>query len=625
MHCLTQSIMKSVFTRIVSSVVVLATSAHLFASTKLPIDLGPKSGTNTVNISVGLKLRNRDQLAKFIRSTSDRKSPNYHRFLSFAQFKATYAPLPADVTAVVNDLKANKIAVTGVSANNLVVKATGKVSDINKYFATSVHNYLDGTERYSSPVKPAKIPARIQSKVSGVAGLSSKHMFYPNHKFRPSEIGTNKVSAPKFKPNSTATGVPGLFSVGDVVDLYQVQPLYDAGKLGQGRTIGIATLATFDPADAYGYWDGIGLSYKPNRITVVDVDGGGDYSGDIETTLAVEQSGGLAPQADIVVYDAPNTDYGFLDVFNQAVMDNVVDTLSVSWGGPEIFYSPDYIAAFDQVLMEAAAQGISLFSASGDAGAFDINQALTVPYFTKVVSADYPGSSPWVTSAGGLTIAGDIDFGITTITIPYDRPWGWNYLQSFLDKVIPYGGYLGYFPSGAGGGVSVVESVPDYQVNLPGIQLSQPSQFLRLGVTDNSGGFEFVDPLLIFGYNQIPDNFAGRNLPDISLNADPNTGYLIYYYGFWFGYAGGTSFVAPQLNGITALLSQSAGSRLGLLNPALYRIAGKVGYPINGPFNDITYGDNLGFQAVPGYDPASGIGSINAANLAAALAADAAP
>ncbi len=604
---------------------VAITSVRLHASVSLPIDLGPKSGTNVATVAIGLKLRNQDQLAKFIRSTSDRKSPNYHKFLTPAQFKTAYSPLPADVATVINDLKANKMTVTGVSSNNLVIKATGKLADINKYFSTSVHNYLDGTDRYSSPVKPAKIPLRVQSTVSSVVGLSTKHMFQPNVKFRPAQLGTNKISAPKFKAHSTATGIPGFFTVGDVVDRYQVQPLYDAGNLGQGRTIGIATLASFDPADAYGYWDAIGLSYKPNRITVVDVDGGGDFDGDIETTLDVEQSGGMAPQASIIVYDAPNTDLGFLDLFVQAVLDNQVDTLSVSWGGPEIFNTPTYTAIFDFIFTEAAAQGISIFASSGDAGAFELNRSLYVPQFTKVASVGYPASSPWVTCAGGLTIAGDIDLGGSTITIPQDRPWGWSYLRSFLDQNVPYGGYLSYFPSGAGGGVSAIEPVPDYQVNVPGIQVTQPSQYLRLGVQDNSGGFEFVDPLAIFGYNQMPDGFPGRNLPDISLNADPNTGYLIYYFGGWYTYGGGTSFVAPQLNGITALLGQSLKSRLGLLNPALYRIAQKVGYPVNGPFNDITTGDNLGFTAAPGYDPASGIGSINAANLAAALAADAGP
>jgi kumamolisin len=610
----------------IPSAIVAFASTHLSASTSLPIDLGPKSGTNTANIAIGLKLRNQDQLARFIRSTTDRKSPNYHKFLTPAQFKTAYSPLPSDVTAVINDLKANKITVTGVSSNNLMVKATGKLADINRYFSTSVHNYLDGTERYSAPAKQPKVPARLQPTVSSVLGLNSKHLFKPNFRFRPSQVGTNRVSSPKFKPHSTATGIPGDFTVGDVVERYQVQPLYDAGNLGQGRTVGIATLAAFDPSDAYGYWDAIGLSYKPNRITVVDVAGGGDYDGDIETTLDVQQAGGLAPQANIIVYDGPNTDLGFLGVFLQAVLDNQVDTLSTSWGDAEIFFLPAYVAIFDSIFAQAAAQGISVFASSGDAGAFEINRSLNLPQFTKVTSVGYPGSSPWLTSAGGLTIAGDIDLGFgSVITIPQDRPWGWNYLQTTLDQNFPYGGYLSYFPSGGGGGVSAMEPVPDYQLNVPGIQVTQPSQFLRLGVKDNSGDFEFVDPLAIFGYPQLPDDFAGRNIPDISLNADPNTGYLIYYYGSFYAYSGGTSFVAPQLNGITALISQSAKSRLGLLNPALYRIAKKVGYPVNGPFNDITTGDNLGFSATPGYDPASGIGSINAANLAAALAADAGP
>ena len=135
---------------------VAITSVRLHASVSLPIDLGPKSGTNVATVAIGLKLRNQDQLAKFIRSTSDRKSPNYHKFLTPAQFKTAYSPLPADVATVINDLKANKMTVTGVSSNNLVIKATGKLADINKYFSTSVHNYLDGTDRYSSPVKRPK-------------------------------------------------------------------------------------------------------------------------------------------------------------------------------------------------------------------------------------------------------------------------------------------------------------------------------------------------------------------------------------------------------------------------------------------------------------------------------------
>jgi subtilase family serine protease len=125
----------------------------------------------------------------------------------------------------------------------------------------------------------------------------------------------------------------------------------------------------------------------------------------------------------------------------------------------------------------------------------------------------------------------------------------------------------------------------------------------------------------------LPANFAGRNVPDVSLNADPETGYVIVdctdfppqtnpscASSAW----GGTSFVAPQLNGITALIDQTAGSRVGLLNSMLYLLQTEAGYGDNTPFNDVTAGDNWYYSGIPGYDDGSGIGTINAANLAMA-------
>jgi hypothetical protein len=101
----------------------------------------------------------------------------------------------------------------------------------------------------------------------------------------------------------TATGAPGFYTVGDVANLYNINPLYDAGIDGTGHTIGIATLANFIPDDAYTYWDEIGLPVAPDRITQIHVDGGGELSspaGSGETSLDVEQSGGLAPGAKII-------------------------------------------------------------------------------------------------------------------------------------------------------------------------------------------------------------------------------------------------------------------------------------------------------------------------------------
>jgi subtilase family serine protease len=124
----------------------------------------------------------------------------------------------------------------------------------------------------------------------------------------------------------------------------------------------------FIPDDAYTYWSSIDLDVLPNRIAQVHVDGGGDLSanaGSGETSLDVEQSGGLAPQAKIIVYGAPNTDPGFIDVFYKAASDNLVDSLSVSWGQAEVLYFEAVIGAdhtgqllaFHQAFLELAAQG----------------------------------------------------------------------------------------------------------------------------------------------------------------------------------------------------------------------------------------------------------------------------
>jgi kumamolisin len=114
----------------------------------------------------------------------------------------------------------------------------------------------------------------------------------------------------------------------------------------------------------------------------------------------------------------------------------------------------------------------------------------------------------------------------------------------------------------------------------------------------------------------VPANVKGRNLPDISLNSDPETGYLVYSSpdgGFISGY-GGTSFAAPQLNGIFALIAQAKGSRLGLLQPQLYAIkAGSAGV------HDIAAGDNWFYTGGRGYEPGAGLGTINAAALARAM------
>ena len=106
----------------------------------------------------------------------------------------------------------------------------------------------------------------------------------------------------------------------------------------------------------------------------------------------------------------------------------------------------------------------------------------------------------------------------------------------------------------------------------------------------------------------LPGGFAGRNSPDISTNADPQSGYQFISEGAIQDYYGGTSFVAPQLNGVTALFVQSVGGRVGQINPILYELGNAV-------FPDLTAGNNWGYNAGAGYDQATGVGKLDAAKL----------
>lgn len=508
-----------------------------------------------------------------------------------------------------------------VYADHLVIRASGTLAQFNAAFNTSIHDFKDSDGKaFRQPVKAPELPVTLQSLILTVAGLNTNppQVLSHRHSLRDVPAG-HGVLTPGIKlpaSGSTASGVAGLYTVGDVANFYGVNPLYKRGVLGQGHKLGIATLASFLPGDAEFYWKSIGLEVKPNRITQVHVDGGGLISaaaGSGETALDVEQSGGMAPQADIVVYDAPNTDFGFLDMFYKAVSDNLVDTLSVSWGSPELAYLPStgsadltpQLIAFHQAFAEAAVQGISLFAAAGDSGAYDTERGAPAPQYTTPLSVDSPASDPYMVAAGGTTLPVSISFtGVTNpVVINTEQVWGWDYLS-------PLFGSDAVFSVGGGGGVSIVWPTPAYQANVAGVLTSaaQQSWSWYPNFPDLTGGLQLL-------YN-LPAGFAGRNVPDISLNADPFSGYLLYSTpdgGFSMG-NGGTSFVAPQLNGITTLLVQATGSRLGLLQPALYAAQTK-----RGAIRDIVAGDNWGYAGVPGYEPAAGLGVLNVAKLLQSL------
>jgi subtilase family serine protease len=624
------------------------------AATPAAIDLGEftESDTMPISVTIALSLPDLPAAESLLKSLYTPGDPQFHQFLTADQFVARFAPADADVAKVIAALAKYGLAAQQTTATTL--KVTGLPTDMERAFSVSLHSYEVPAHgnvagyTFHAPLTSPTIPGEISASVAAVVGLDSRPSLRPLHEVVPQTLPKPQLAKP-------SAGNPfGYLTVTDFAKHYDLQPLYNRGVTGNGRTLGIMTFASFTPSDAFKYWSALGLSVHANRIQIVNVDGGSgapsDVSGSDETTLDVEQSGGIAPGANIIVYQAPNTNQGEVDVFAKAVDANSAESLSISWGFWEWFNNLENSPVTDpitgktvgitqathELLLRAAIQGQTLFAASGDGGAYEANHDLGCfgPYSpaqpsscSLTLSVIYPGSDTAITAAGGTTLPGVQEYCLNkactppyyVIDIPHERVWGWDYLVGLCSA-------LGYnpitceiFPAGSGGGVSVLFEEPLYQFSLPGIQLSQPGQIWKAGE-----GFAADDIGLFY---VLPAFYPGRNVPDVSFNADPETGYLIYYtssvYGFGIdpGY-GGTSFVAPQLNGVSALLGEYLhGSRIGLLNFPLYGLAlsGQAyGIP-RAPLDAIAYGDNWFYYGRNGYNPAAGLGTLDVWNFAQSL------
>jgi kumamolisin len=333
---------------------------------------------------------------------------------------------------------------------------------------------------------------------------------------------------------------------------------FPSSATGQGETVGILELGGgFASSDLATYFSGLGLA-NPS-VTAVSVDGGQNQPGvdtnaDGEVMLDIEVVGAVANEAMIAVYFAPNTDQGFIDALSTAVHDttNKPTVVSISWGQSEDSWSAQSRTQMEQVLTEAAAVGVTVTVAAGDNGSTD-----NVSDGQQHV--DFPASAPHALACGGTRL----DAAGTTIS----SETVWN------DP-----------PDGAtGGGVSRQFAVPSYQAAA-----------------------------------HVPDNVdtgqAGRGVPDVCGDADPQTGYTIRVDGRD-ETIGGTSAVAPLWAGLIARLNQQLGAPLGFVQPRLYPLLGEAG------FHDITQGNNGGYAAGPGWDACSGLGSPNGTALLSELGA----
>jgi subtilase family serine protease len=614
------------------------------------IDLGSAqyvAGQAQVSVTVALKLRNTDQIESLLQATYTPGGPGYRKFLTSQEFAAKFGPTAETIARVSQHFQKAGLHVEQLTGTHLSV--SGSASAIQAEFGVQLHAYAVAPTAaaagytFRAPAGTPQIASAIADAVQSVDGLDTRPHFRP-HLLRSAEHGNGKLVGVPAAAAPGSANAPGSLTVTDFASHYDVNPVYHSGVTGKGVTIGIVTLASFTPSDAYAYWQALGLNVSSSRIREVQVDGGSgpvsDVGGSLETTLDVEQSGGLSPGSKIVVYEAPNTNQGFIDVFAKAIDSNTADTISCSWGEWEFFdlasqgnivtdpvtgRTTSTLKAVNDLFAQAALQGQSMYVAAGDAGAYDDTDFFTppswpVPKGSVVLSVDDPAVQQWVTAMGGTTLPGKQTYAITskknlTIDIPTEQAWGWDYLNPLCTALGFNPLTCGTYPGGGGGGVSSYVPLPIYQFGVPGIQTTAFGQ-TQLDYSQTPPAFVVT----------LPGGYSGRNVPDLSLNSDPQTGYQVYYtddqgaFGIQTGW-GGTSFAAPQFNGVTALFDQAVGRRVGLLNFALYDLV-RFGNPYRGseaPLRDVTNGDNWHYSAHGGYDQASGLGVPDVANLLRAL------
>jgi hypothetical protein len=529
-------------------------------------------------VSVVLSLRPRNRALLTRAASSGRR-------MSDAKLRQTFAPSPGNVVAITHYMQSRGFRLT--SSGLLTLSFAGDAGSARRAFGVGLSSYRAPSGKvFRAPDGAVKLPAGLAPLVEDVSGLDTALRLQRHVTLSP----TPHVVGP---PCSDAlNGGPG-YQPDELAQAYHHDALLAAGGDGSGEKVGLVEFTNYRASDIGTYESCYGLS---NTVTPVTINGGpGSLYAAIEAELDIEVAISNAPGLDEVrVYEANNNVAQILPMLEQMRNDGVT-VISDSWGLCEPFLPPSFLEAESTQLQLVAAAGISFFSATGDSGSADC--AALTGGAVKALYTDDPSSQPFATAVGGTTL--------------HDLGGGTFSSTTWVNRTIAHRG-------GGGGGVSLVWPQPAYQ----GAPLVQPAGL--------DGGTKC-------------GNFGGlcRHTPDVALDANPNTGYIIYctvaasrcvdsqFLNPWFT-VGGTSGSAPLMAAIAAdansySRAQIGGThaRMGFANPFLYTVYDRT--PSTGTFADVTSGNNNiysttgAYQAGIGYDLATGLGSPNAMNLATAL------
>jgi subtilase family serine protease len=533
-----------------------ASSARVVVAAALPIAKSDAivRGPLDVAFDVALAPSRQGALTRFIASLSDPASPNYHHYLSTAQFARRFGAASASVAAVRSYFAGYGLRVGTLSKGHVILHVAGSSANVARAFDTplTVVRRRDGVLAAQFRA-PATLPAIVAHDVAAVAGLSSVESVHAASVISHASSHAGAAACASASGGASATSTTpnslGGYTLLQQARMYGLDAAYANGMTGAGQTIGVYELAPYQASDVSAFATCYGISPS---VTSTLVDGGAGSTQSIENeeaTFDVEEAVGLAPGARIQVYTGPNANSGPLDVYQKMADDNTATILTTSWGTCEA--DPTGSPAAEQVIFEQmAAQGQTIIAAAGDDGSSDCASVPGVQ--TTSPAVDDPASQPFVTGVGGLTVS---NISPLTETV-------WN------------NGRHG----GGGGGASALWPRPSWQAGT--------------GITAAN---------------------TMRMVPDLSLMADPFTGFIEYFGGNWTD-VGGTSIGSPLMSAITAVAAQSCGTaRLGFLNPSLYAMQATGFVDVTTGSNDL-YGVG-GYSAGPGYDMASGLGSPNPATF----------
>ena len=556
------------------------------------------SRSRTLHVTVTLRPRDPARLSAYAQAVSTPGSPDFGDYLTPRQFATRFGARAAQIAAVRRSLRAVGLTPGRTSAGGLSIGLTATAAALRRAHVTA-----GGLARSTRSLRDA---AAVRTAVTSLVGLRASDAAHPlavRAAHRPARALRGSTSpTPAIGPQACPTAAAdaptqGAYTDTQLAGAYGFDPLYAAGDEGAGVTVAVYELEPHDPADIAAF----ARCYAAHPdISEIKVDGGaGVGAGSDEAALDIENLIGFAPRAHLLVYEAPNSSSGLpgsgpYDLYSAIINQDRAQVVSVSWGQCEAQLGARAARAESTLFEQAAVQGQTIVAAAGDSGAEDCDTG--GPRSSTALAVDDPAAQPFVTGVGATTLQ-------SPSASPAERAW--NSAGGAQTTTPPVGA--------GGGGISTLWSMPAYQRDAP----------VRLSVIGSA------DQATICGHT------AGvcREVPDVSADGDPATGYEIYWNGEdtqpepsgWQA-LGGTSGASPLWAALFALADASSachGSAVGYAGPALYEAAAEH-YAAD--FHDVTTGDTDytgthggDWTAGNGYDLATGLGTPDAGPLAGDL------